>query len=139
MKRLIENILDLAKLKGVGYADLRIVQRQFEEIEVKNGNVEALSYDEDFGFGIRLLYQGAWGFAGSSKVTKREMETALGKALKIAKASSKAKGREVFFPLTSPVVDQYKTVYTADPFRVAIETKLNLLLETEEILRRNRR
>ena len=92
MKHLIQNILDLAKLKGVSYADIRIVRRQVEEIEVKNGKVEALTHDEDFGFGIRLLFQGAWGFACSSKVTKREMETVLGKALKIAKASSKVKG-----------------------------------------------
>ncbi|OGP88230.1 MAG: peptidase C69 [Deltaproteobacteria bacterium RBG_16_48_10] len=139
MKKLIGNILDLATLKGVDYADIRIVHRHFEEMEVKNGNVEALTYNEDFGFGIRLLYQGAWGFASSSKVTKREVETALKKALKIAKASSKVKGREIFFPLTSPVVDQYKTVYTTDPFCVAIDTKLNLLLETEEILRRNKK
>jgi TldD protein len=63
MKALIQNILDLAKLKGVDYADLRMVRRQSEEVEVKNGKVEALISDEDFGFGIRILYHGAWGFA----------------------------------------------------------------------------
>ncbi len=92
MKVLIQNILDLAKLKGVAYADIRIVHRKFEEIEVKNGDVEALTHDEDFGFGIRLLFQGAWGFACSSKVTKGEMERVFGKALKIARASSFVKG-----------------------------------------------
>jgi len=79
MKDLIQNILDLAKLKGVEYADIRNVHRQDEEIEVKNGKVEALIHDEDFGFGIRVLFQGAWGFACSSKVTKREMETVFGR------------------------------------------------------------
>ena len=81
MKKLIGGILDLAKMKGADYADIRIVRRRFEEIEVKKGNVEALTYDEDYGFGIRLLYHGAWGFACSSKVTGREMEAVLGKAL----------------------------------------------------------
>ena len=52
----------------MSYADIRIVRRQNEEIEVKNGKVEALIHDEDFGFGIRVLFQGAWGFACSSKV-----------------------------------------------------------------------
>src|SRR3989304_3747404 len=97
MKDLIQGILDLAKLKKVDYADIRVVRRQNEEIEVKNGKVEALTNEEDFGFGIRILSQGAWGFACSSKVTKREMEAAFQKALRIAKASSKAKGREIFF------------------------------------------
>ena len=87
MKHLIENILDIAKLKGATYADIRVVRRQSEEVEVKNGKVDALTHDEDFGVGIRILLKGAWGFACSSKVTKKEMETVLGKALRIAKAS----------------------------------------------------
>src|SRR5512137_141978 len=126
MKQLIDHILEVARLKGVQYADIRIVRRQNEEIEVKNGKVEALIHDEDFGFGIRVLFQGAWGFACSSKVTKREMEAVFTKALKIAKASTKAKGEEVLFPSLSPIIDQYKTSVSIDPFNIAPETKLNL-------------
>jgi len=139
MKALIQNILDLAKLKKVTYADIRIVRRQSEEIEVKNGKVEGLTYDEDFGFGVRVLFQGAWGFACSSKVTKAEMGAAFAKALKIAKASARVKGKEIVFPSASPVVDNYKTPISVDPFDVAPEAKLSLLLEADEILRRNKR
>jgi TldD protein len=139
MKHLIQNILDLAELKRVDYADIRIVRRQDEEIEVKNGKVEALIHDEDFGFGIRVLFQGAWGFACSSKVTKREMEAIFAKALKIAKASTKARGEEVLFPSSSPVIDQYKTQVSIDPFEIVPETKLDLLLKADEIIRRNKR
>ena len=139
MKDLIRNILDLATLKGASYADIRIVHREFEEIEVKNGNVEALTQDEDFGFGIRLLYQGAWGFACSSKVTKGEMERVLGKALKVARASSMVQGKLISFPPASPVIDRYKTPYSIDPFGVSVETKLNLLLTSDEILRKNKK
>ncbi len=138
MKELIRNILDMAKLKKVPYADIRIVRRQSEEIEVKNGKVEALIHDEDFGFGIRVLSQGSWGFACSSKVTRREMEAVFGKALKIARASSKAKGKDVLFPSTPPVTDRYRTPISIDPFQVAPETKINLLLQADEILRRNK-
>jgi TldD protein len=139
MKNLIQNILDLAKLKGVEYADIRIVRRQNEEIEVKNGKVEALIHEEDFGFGIRVLFRGAWGFACSSKVTKKEVEGVFGKALRIAKASSKVKGKEIIFPSTSPVVDKYKTPISIDPFDVAPDAKLNLLLKADEIIRRNKK
>jgi TldD protein len=139
MKDLIQNVLGLAKLKGADYADIRIVQRQLEEIEVKNGNVEALTQDEDFGFGIRLLYQGAWGFACSSKVTKREMESVLKKALRIARASSKVQRKPISFPPTSSVIDQYQTPYLIDPWGVSIEAKLNLLLGADAILRTNKK
>jgi len=139
MKDLIQNILDLAKLKGATYADIRVVRRQSEEVEVKNGKVDALIHDEDFGFGIRILFQGAWGFACSSKVTRKEMETVFGKALKISKASAKVKGKEIIFQSTSPVVDTYRTPVSVDPFEIAPETKLNLLLKADEIIRRNKK
>jgi TldD protein len=139
MKRLIENTLDLAKLKKVDYADIRVVRRQMEEIEVKNSNVEALTRDEDFGFGVRVLIHGAWGFACSSRVTKREMETVFGKALKIARASSKARGKEILFPPAVPVVDRYQTPISVNPLDVSPETKLSLLLKCDEITRKNKR
>jgi TldD protein len=138
MKRLIENILNLAKLKKVDYADIRIVRRRTEEISVKNGMVEAFTYDEDSGFGIRVLFRGAWGFASSSRMTKAEMESVFSRALKIAKASSKVRGSKVRYPSAPPRVDQYRTPFSIHPFRVSAEKKLNLLLDSEEILRRKK-
>lgn len=137
MKDLIENILDIANLKKVDYADIRIVKRQHEEIEVKNGKVDALTHDEDFGFGIRVLSHGAWGFACSFRVNKSEMEAVFRKGLAIAKASSKAKGGEIIFQKGTPKIGQFKTPISVDPFQVSIEEKIALLLQSEEILRRN--
>ena len=139
MRRLIENIVDLARLKRVDYTDIRVVRRQMEEIEVKNGNVEALTHDEDHGFGVRVLYRGAWGFACSSKVSKQEMEAVFAKALRIAKASSKARERGISFPPGPAVVDTYRTPFTIDPFQVPYGTKIPLLLHADEILRRNKK
>ena len=139
MKTLMQNILDSAKLKGVDYADIRIVGRKTEEIEVKNGKVEGLTHDEDIGFGIRVLLEGAWGFACSSNMARREMESILGRALKIAKASSKVKKNPVSFPPSGRVVGRYETPFTVDPFDVSPEAKLDLLLRIDEVLRRERK
>jgi len=137
MKGLIGNILDSARLKKVQYGDIRVVRRLRQEIAVKNEQVEALEDSEDFGFGIRVLYRGAWGFASSSEVNPKEMETALTRALKIARASSPAKGREVFFPASRPVIDMYKTPVSVDPFSISPDRRLLLLLGADEIIRRN--
>jgi TldD protein len=139
MKELVQHILDVARMKKVDYADIRIVRRLNEEIGVKNGKVEALIHDSDFGFGIRVLFRGAWGFASSSKVTKTEMETVFRKALKIAKASSKAKWKDLFFSSVIPVVDRYQTPISVNPFHVSTEVKLELLFKAEEIIRRNKK
>ncbi|NWF93298.1 MAG: TldD/PmbA family protein [Syntrophaceae bacterium] len=139
MKELIQNILDLAKLKKVDYADIRVVRRQVQEIEVKNGNVEALTHDEDMGFGIRILFKGAWGFACSSKIRKKEMEDVFGKALKIARASSKARGEEILFVSRPPEIDRFKTSIAVDPFSIPLERKVDLLLSCDDIMRRHKK
>ncbi len=126
--------MNLAQLKKVRYADIRIVRRQGEEIAVKNGKVEALTQDEDFGLGIRLLFQGAWGFACSSKVNKREMERTFTRAWKIAKASSKAERKEAFFPPASPSVARYQTPMVIDPFQVSLEGKMVPAFFPEDLL-----
>jgi len=59
------------------------VRRQWEEIEVKNGNVEALTHDEDLVLGYGCFPQGV-GICLQSRVNQREMEAVLRKALNIA-------------------------------------------------------
>ena len=139
MRDLANHILDLAKVKKVEYADIRIVRRQWEEIAVKNGRVDALGQDEGLGFGIRVLFQGAWGFACSSQVNRKEMEKTLGLAWKIAKESSKIKERGILFPLAPPVISRYQTPFSLDPLRVSLDKKIQLLLDSDASLRRNKK
>ncbi len=137
MKALVEHILNIAGLKKVSYAEIRIVRREREEIQVKNGKLEALTGDEDAGCGIRVLFQGAWGFACSSRVNKREAENVFTRALKIARAGAKAGGSEISFQTAPAAVDRYKTPLSKDPFDVPPQTKIDLLLGTDEAMRKN--
>ena len=139
MKDLTENVLSLTRLKNADYADLRVVRRRWEEILVKNGNIEAVTHDEDFGFGVRVLFQGAWGFACSSKVNKKELEKTFDRAWKISGEGSRILGKRAFFPPTPPVAARYQTPLSINPFRVSTETKLKCLLEADQAIRRNRR
>ncbi len=137
MRDLVHHVLELAKVKRVQYSDIRVVRREFEEIAVKNGKVDALTRNEDYGFGIRVLFRGAWGFAASSKVSKTEMEKTLDRAWKIAQASSRMKEKDLRFAPAPAVVENYRTPVSVDPFSVSQERKVSLLLEADEILRRN--
>lgn len=134
MKAWMLHVLDLAQLKKVNYADVRIVRRQSEEIAVKNGTVEALTHDEDLGFGIRVLVGGAWGFACSSNVSKKEMEGLLGKAIKIARASSRAMKQRISLSPVIPVRDTYRTSFITDPLGVSMDAKLELLFQADEAM-----
>ncbi|MCL7452625.1 MAG: TldD/PmbA family protein, partial [Anaerolineae bacterium] len=74
MKELTDRALNLAQVQGASYADMRVVQRRTQNINVKNGVVEGLSDNESQGFGIRVVVDGAWGFASSARLTPAEVD-----------------------------------------------------------------
>ena len=137
MKEAIKETLEFLKRKKVEYADIRQIHRVTENIEVKNGNIEGISCDQDQGFGIRIIANGAWGFASSSVLSPAEMKRVANKALEIAKASSIIKKELARISPTEVFVDQYTSKYEIDPFRVPLEEKIELLLKATEILRKN--
>jgi TldD protein len=128
--------LDLAQVKGATYADIRIIDLVTENIIVKNGVVEALSLDESHGFGVRVLLDGAWGFASSSQVTPKEIERITAQALQIGKASALVKRDGV--KLGPPEVHRHRYLNKVeiDPFSVPLEEKIALLLAADEAMRR---
>lgn len=138
MNQHISDALNLAATRGASYADIRILERSSEAIQVKNGTVEAMSRSEDEGFGVRVLVDGAWGFAASSRLSKEEIDRVTAQAVQIARASASTGGKEV--NLGAPVVSTgyYKSPIQQDPFSVPTEQKLNLLMLADELMRKTR-
>jgi TldD protein len=116
LKDLIERALNAAQLKGATYADARIVRREDESISVKNGIVQALGHGEDQGLGVRVIADGAWGFASSAALTAAEAERVAALAVSIAKASALFKMQDV--DIGPPVVSRgaYRSPITTVPF-----------------------
>ena len=69
MRDLTDRALDTASAQGAGYADVRVVRRLEESISIKTGRVEGVASGESEGFGVRVLVDGAWGFASSHVLT----------------------------------------------------------------------
>ena len=63
--------LDAAKTAGAEYADVRISQNRNQAILTREHRVQALNDTETFGFGVRMLVDGAWGFAASRELSRR--------------------------------------------------------------------
>ncbi len=136
MKELAERALNLAQVRGATYADIRIVHLLTERIDIKNGVVEGISQDESQGFGVRVIVEGAWGFASSSHLAGEEIEKITSQAVEIAKASALVKREDV--DLGPPEVhrDSYRTPIEVDPFSVPLEEKVAILLAADEEMRR---
>jgi TldD protein len=125
---LIDEALEIVNKEGA-YGDIRIVERQRENIEIKNDKVERLENIFDKGFGIRVLLNGAWGFASSSRMEKDEVRKKARLAIKIAKASSKLKKKDIKLSETKVYRNTYKTKIKKDPFKVPTEEKIDVLME----------
>ena len=78
---------------------------------------------------MRVIANGAWGFAASSKVTKSEIERVSAQAVEIAKASASLKKSDVILAPEPAYVGVWRTPYLKDPFSVPLETKIELLLK----------
>ncbi len=137
MKSLTDRVLNIAESLGASYADVRIVDRTEQTISTKNGVVATVSQDQDLGFGVRVIRDGAWGFASSARLTIEEIDRVTALAVSIARASALVQ-RNGVVDIGSPVlhVDQYRTPVATDPFSVPLEKKIEILLQADAEMRR---
>ena len=136
-KKLAEEII--AKIPKGLYADVRIVEKDAEGIATKDGVVEALESSNSKGYGIRILKDGAWGFAGSNDFSKAAIDKTVKRAIEIAASSASYNGEEDKTGLDQlkPVRATYKTPIKEDPFKVSLNEKMELLLEADKKQRVN--
>lgn len=135
MEEYAKRVLEWCSVDGVSYADVRVVETRFEELVVKNGQPESVRSDCKLGFGVRFIYNGAWGFASSSVMIDDEGERVAKLAIEIAKASAARKKRDVVLAPVKPVRAKHVTPFEIDPFEVPLEDRLSLLLRVDELMR----
>ena len=134
MRDLAMRALDTARQQGAGYADVRIVRFKAESVAVRNKNVEALTSDESLGFGVRVIVDGYWGFAGSHKMTMDEADAVAARAVKVAKASARVRGPKADIGPPQAGSGAYRTPVATDPFAVSLDDKIALLLRVNEAM-----
>ncbi len=136
MRDLTDRALDTATSLGASYADIRVVRRQDEQVTIKSGRVEAVASGENEGFGVRVLVDGAWGFASSHRLTTADADRIAAEAVRIARASATALRDPAVLDDRPPATGRYATPVAEDPFTVPLETKIGDLLAADEALRR---
>jgi TldD protein len=135
MQDLASLALDTAELRGASYADARIADDRSRALSTKNGKIGAASDSETFGIGVRVIADGAWGFAASDDLSKNAVEATAAKAVAIAKASAKVKQHDIRLAPEKPATAEWATPITIDPFSISVEQNLDLLLKIDSELR----
>ncbi|MEO5918351.1 MAG: TldD/PmbA family protein [Candidatus Limnocylindrales bacterium] len=131
MRDLTERALDTATQQGASYADMRIVRRLDESVSVKSGRVEGVATGESEGFGVRVLVDGAWGFASSHHLGLDEVDRVAALAVRIARASATALRTRVELDGRPPAQGRYETPVEEDPFTIPLERKIGDLLAAD--------
>src|SRR6202142_2786755 len=127
--------LDTAALRGATYADVRIVQDRSRALATKNGKIGNASDSQSLGFSVRVIVDGAWGFAASADMSRASAEATAARAVEIAKASAHVKQSEVRLVPEKPVTADWTTPYKIDPFTISVEQNLALLEKIDAELR----
>ena len=132
MHDLLSAALDAATSSGATFADARAVELTTESISVRGDTVEGLDRSESLGFGVRVLADGAWGYAASSKLEPQEAIRVARSAVEVGRASALVQSSPVEL-VEEPVHSaSWSTPVEKDPFGVSLEEKVGLLVSATE-------
>src|SRR4029078_2122827 len=125
-----QEAVQAALAAGAEYADARAVVDRNQYVSSKHGRVESLVAAESEGIGVRVLVDGAWGFACSGRLDKGGAQDAAARAAGSARAAPPGTARALA-PLAAPT-GSYASPVERDPFDVPLAEKIELCLRAEE-------
>jgi TldD protein len=140
--------LNEAKKHRASYCDVRIVRLRDQRLGLRlspdRGTGKTLAVpnvgeDSSFGFGVRVIVNGAWGFASSPLVTREEIARVTGEAALIAKANATIQPKPILLAPVKAYRDRWETPHEKDPFAVPVEEKLELLRRSAEEIKKNQK
>jgi TldD protein len=133
MKELAEWVRDEAMRRGLQFADARIVESSHTSLGRQDGRTDRLSQGTSSGIGIRVLLDGAWGFASTNSLTRDDVRRCLESAIDMAKASRARVAEPGVIAAVEPVTDEVVSDFRVDPRSVAVERKMDVVRELEDV------
>src|SRR5579871_3050837 len=135
MNQIAEWALSAATGRGISYADVRVVSQRARALSTKNGKVGGASDTDSLGMSLRVIADGAWGFAASAGLDREAVEQTAAKAIEIARSSARVKRHDVQLAPEKSVVAEWTTPHKIDPFTVSVDQNIDLLLKIDAELR----
>ncbi len=136
MKDLAQRALDTAMANGATYAEVRVENVRQRYLSTKNGQPAQVRESESHGLGVRVIAEGAWGFAATDELTSAGVDKAAARAADIARASALCKKEDVRLAPEQKYMARWKAPCRIDPFKVPVSAAIDLLLRVDAELRR---
>jgi TldD protein len=128
--------IESALARGATYADARVMDLRQRDLSVKNGQVGHVLEGESLGIGLRVIAEGAWGFASTNRLTREGIQACAAEAVAIAKASAMAKRHDVVLAPEQAYVDTWQNPFIRDPFQISVEQQIDLLMRADAEMRK---
>ena len=136
MKEFAQQALDTALARGANYADVRVMDIRQRYLSTTTGQAAQVRDSESFGLGVRVIADGAWGFASTDDLTRQSVDRIAALAVEIARSSALVKSHDVKLAPESKIVDHWEAACRIDPFAVPVSECLDLLLKVDAELRK---
>ncbi len=125
---LADTVLRLAKQGGAAYADTRIGRNEHEYFYAREDRLEGFKSSYALGFGVRVLIDGSWGFAGSTLLSDGEAARIVTLAIENAKAARLIQATPVVIEDIPAYQEDWAMPMQVDPFTISVEEKSAKLL-----------
>src|SRR5438876_3483709 len=136
MKDLAQSALDTAMARGASYADVRVMDIRQRYLSTKNGQTSQVRESQSFGLGVRVIVDGACGFAATDELSRAAIDATAAQAVDIARASALCKKEDVRLAPEGKIVDRWESHCEIDPFTVPVSACLDLLLKVDAEMRK---
>ena len=136
MISLAKHAIDTAVVRGATYADARAMRIRTQTIVVKNGRVGSIAESESLGIGVRVIADGAWGFAATHDLSRQSVERVAAEAVAVGRASALVRAHEVRLAPVAAARTEWRTDAKIDPFAVSLAEKIDLLMRADGAMRR---
>jgi TldD protein len=120
--------LDEATRAGADYADVRGMTLDTESVAVRGPEIEGVDRGTSRGIGVRVLAEGAWGFAATSRLDREAVLETARRAVAIARASATVRREPIALAPVDVQQGTWATPHARDPFDVGVEDKIGYLL-----------
>ena len=128
-KSFADAALQAATAAGATYCDVRIGRYLRQFVITREDKVQNVVNTESTGIGVRVLVNGAWGFAATNTMSTQGAAKAAQQAAAIARANSKMQARPVQLAKTPGVGEvSWKTPIVKNSMEVPLKDKVDLLL-----------
>jgi TldD protein len=128
-KGLADAALSAATAAGATYCDVRVGRYLRQFVITREANVQNIVNNESTGVGVRVIADGAWGFAATNGLTTDAVAQAARQAVAIAKANATTLTEPVKLAPTRGVGEvSWRTPIVKNAMQTPIEEKVDLLL-----------